>query len=297
MRKTFILIVLAMCCSMAALAGDKFGREIVACGDNQALIIRPATSTEGQPDVVWRWHVSDAQGQVPDAFLKHMVPLDDCKPVDNNRKLLLTSSGGGIVVLDRATRRVLFHAHVPMAHSAEWLPGGKIAVALSTAAGGNSIELYDLRQSDRPLFRDSLYSGHGVVWVKSSKLLYALGYDELRAYQLVDIKTDHPSLKLVDKWGFPGISGHDLTPIDNRHLLMTNAKGVFQFDMDTHTFTPFPPMSGWKDVKSANYDVRTGQLIYTKAEISWWTHHIYSMNPQWTLTFDDINLYKVRVMR
>ena len=32
----------------------------------------------------------------------------------------------------------------------------------------------------------------------------------------------------------------------------------------------------------------------TKAEVSWWTHHIYSLNPARTFTFPGINLYKAR---
>ena len=37
--------------------------------------------------------------------------------------------------------------------------------------------------------------------------------------------------------------------------------------------------------------------VYTKAEINWWTHHIYQKNPDKVVTIDSLNVYKVRVMR
>ena len=48
-------------------------------------------------------------------------------------------------------------------------------------------------------------------------------------------------------------------------------------------------------MKSVNCDPQTQHLVYTKAEVSWWTHHIYCLNPARTFTFPGINLYKARV--
>ena len=61
------------------------------------------------------------------------------------------------------------------------------------------------------------------------------------------------------------------------------------------------PKLKWSwDVKEATnlpprYDAQTQHLVYTKAEISWWTHHVYCLNPTKTFTFPGINLYKARV--
>ena len=55
-----------------------------------------------------------------------MIPLDECKSVDKDSKLLLTSSGGGALLLNKATKECLFYADVAMAHSAELLPGHKL---------------------------------------------------------------------------------------------------------------------------------------------------------------------------
>ncbi|GEM_PF-7085002 len=40
-----------------------------------------------------------------------------------------------------------------------------------------------------------------------------------------------------------------------------------------------------------------GELVYTKGEISWWTHNIYFINPEKRLIIPDINIYKVRVIK
>ena len=65
-----------------------------------------------------------------------MRTIDECKVVDNNRKMLVTSSSGGCVLIDIATKEVLFYATARNAHSAELLPEGRIAVALSVHNSG-----------------------------------------------------------------------------------------------------------------------------------------------------------------
>ena len=65
-----------------------------------------------------------------------------------------------------------------MSHSADMLPGNRIVVANSTNPRGNSIEIYDISRSNECIWRDSLYSGHGVVWSEKYQSLFALGYDE-----------------------------------------------------------------------------------------------------------------------
>jgi hypothetical protein len=59
-------------------------------------------------------------------------------------------------------------------------------------------------------FMDSLYSGHGVTWNESQDLLYALSYDQLRAYSLKNWDSKNPGLSLVSEWTLPETGGHDL---------------------------------------------------------------------------------------
>ena len=269
-------------------------KQIIACGDDKAVIIDVEQSTEDSTHIVWRWKVSDAASQLPPEYQKLMVPLDECKPVNGGKEILLTSSGGGALLLDKETKQCRFYAHVPMAHSIEMLPGRRIAIALSTHPQGNSLELYDADKPAEVLFRDSLYSGHGVVWMEKSQRLYALGFDELRAYTLEQWETDAPLLKLEKTWKLPIDNGHDLVRLSDYELGFSGYEDVYKFDLANETFTLFQPMQGKKDIKSFNYDAETGYLVYTQAEIDWWTHHIYIEHPMKVLTLENINLYKVR---
>lgn len=270
--------------------------EIVLCGDDRVLIIDSKASDSTDIKVNWSWEVCEAK-DLHLNYHKLMVPIDECKPVDCNSKILITSSGGGVVLVNRETKKTLFYARVPMAHSAEMLPGNRIVVALSTAEGGNRIELYNACEPERPLFSDSLYSGHGVVWMRKTQRLYALGFDELRSYSLQDWESDKPVLKLENTWELPDESGHDLSPVNDQILLVTTHHNVWLFDLEKEEFTPFSMLAGTENVKSVNYNERTGELLYTKAEISWWTHNIYFRNPDKTIVLPCLKIYKVREIR
>lgn len=270
-------------------------QEIIVCGDDKVLIIDKGSSDSTNITVNWIWKVSEAC-DLPDVYQKYMIPVDECKSVDGNSKILITSSGGGAVLVDRKSRKTLFHAHVPNAHSAEMLPGNRIVVALSVAEGGNRIELYDADESGKPVFSDSIYSGHGVVWMNKKKRLFALGYNELRSYSLRDWNSDNPVLKLEESWKLPDESGHDLSPVNDNTLLLSTHHNVWVFDIENETITPFELLEGTQNVKSVNYCDKTGEVVFTKAEINWWTHNIYFMNPDKTITLPDINIYKVRVV-
>jgi hypothetical protein len=269
--------------------------EIVACGDDQVLIIDKSVSDSTDVTVTWRWKVSEA-ADLPADYKKLMIPPDECKPVDNNSKILVTSSGGGVVLIDRESKKTIFYAHVPNAHSAELLPGNRIVVALSTADEGNRIELFNINQPDEVIFKDSLYSGHGVVWMPRLERLFSLGYDELRSYSLKDWNSDSPELILENKWKLPDYGGHDLSPISDNSLVLSTQGNVWVFNTDAGQFTPFKLLEEVENVKSVNYNIKTGNLVYTKGEISWWTHNIYCKNPDKTIILPDINLYKVRVI-
>lgn len=198
--------------------------------------------------------------------------------------------------MDRKTKRSIFYAHAPMAHSAAYLPNNRIAVALSTDPEGNSIEVFDVKKPEKVIFKDSLYSGHGVVWMPESERLFAMGYNELREYSLKNWETEKPELQLMRKWMLPDNGGHDLISISDTRLLLTVTNGVWVFNIADERFYPFELLNQVKNVKSVNYNETTKELIYTKAETSWWTHNIYCKNPDRIFTIPEINLYKVRVI-
>ena len=267
---------------------------LAVCGGKEVRIIDMQSSHSDNVAQVWSWSVEDKTQGLPAEYAEYLTPLDECKFVDGNRKLLLTSSSSAVVLLDIKSKVCEFYARTPMAHSADLLPNNRIAVALSTNIKGNSLEIYDISQPEKVLWRDSLYSGHGVVWHAERESLYALGYDVLREYKLKDWQSDTPSLELAASWPLPIKSGHDLVKVDAKQMLVSGHEGVRWFNVKSGEFSPFEPLKDTRNVKSVNYNPTLRRLIYTKGEVSWWTHNIYQQNPDKTITIDSLNIYKVR---
>lgn len=267
---------------------------LAICGGNEVKIIDLSKSNGREINEVWSWNIEDGIEGLPAEYSKYLMPLDECKFVDSNKKLLLTSSHSAVVLLDIKSKKCDFYARVPMAHSADLLPNNRIAVALSTNKAGNSLEIYDISQPEKVLWRDSLYSGHGAVWHAERESLYALGYDVLREYKLKDWSTNAPALELVASTPIPVKSGHDLVKVDEQRMLVSGHEGVMWFDVGSKEFSPFEPLKDTHNVKSVNYNHKLNRLIYTKGEVSWWTHNIYQKNPDKTITIDSMNVYKVR---
>ena len=294
MKKDLLFIIVTLLCAGCTSVKKEW---MAVCGDGIVRIIDMAESDSTDIKEVWRWDKDDPQVNLPKGYDMLMRNLDECKFVDNNTKMLLTASGDGMMLLDIETKDILCYAHVPMAHSADLLPNNRIAVALSIHNKGNALEIYDIDTPVKVVFRDTLYSGHAVVWNEKRQRLYALGYKELKEYELVDWNTDQPSLRQVKMWEIPMESGHDLSPVDDNRMLVSAHEGVMWFDIDKEEFSPFEPLCDVENVKSVNYDPETQRLIYTKAEINWWTHHIYQENPNKVVTMDSLKVYKVRVMK
>lgn len=279
------------------LGCSPFNSDCVAvCGDDKVWIIDFARSEGCNHKVLWRWQADNSVKGLSEEYVNRLRTIDECKVVDNNRKMLVTSSSGCCVLIDIATKEVLFYATARNAHSAELLPEGRIAVALSVhnSGLGNALELYDIDQPDKCLYRDSLYSGHGVVWNAKRNSLFALGYQELRQYKLKDWQCDSPSLERVATWTLPINEGHDLSAVDDDRMLISGYEGVLWFNITTGEFSPFEPLKDVKNVKSVNLDPQSGRLIFTKGEESWWTHHVYQKNPDRVIQLDSAHLYKAR---
>lgn len=291
LNRIFTLLLVAI-----AATGCKAYNEnhLAVCGGKEVKIIDMQSSLGDNVTEVWSWSVEDKTEGLPAEYAEYLTPLDECKFVDGNKKLLLTSSSSAVVLLDIKSKACEFYARTPMAHSADLLPNNRIAVALSTNKKGNSLEIYDISQPEKVLWRDSLYSGHGAVWHAERESLYALGYDVLREYKLKDWQSDTPSLELAASWPLPIKSGHDLVKIDAEHMLVSGHEGVRWFNVESGEFSPFEPLKDTHNVKSVNYSRKLNRLIYTKGEVSWWTHNIYQQNPDKTITIDSLNIYKVR---
>ncbi len=262
----------------------------MVCGDNKLVMIDYGKSVDSIPSVVWTWDAQQAMDLPQDFREKKFNTMDDCKAVRKGSAILVSSSSGAVALLDAQTRKVLFYASVPNAHSIEMLPGNRLVAAASTAKGGNKIMLFDLTRPDKVLFTDSLYSAHGLVWDQKRKSLFALGYDVLREY-----KMETPDrLKIANSWKIPGESGHDLYPdADGKHLFLTEHTGAWKFDLFTHTFHKIPDFPDAENIKSVGRD-RRGQYIFTVPEKSWWTYHVSFFSPSRKLAFPDMKVYKAR---
>ncbi len=100
--------------------------ELIVCGFAGVCIV---DSTEGRE--AWRWRPEEDAG-LP-AYLRDPAAwaTSDCKPVRGGRQILITSSLSGIALVGRETKRTSFYATGENAHSADLLPGNRIAVATS----------------------------------------------------------------------------------------------------------------------------------------------------------------------
>jgi hypothetical protein len=269
---------------------NKKNELFMVCGDSKVLLVDYNLSKGTIPEVVWTWDAHEAMDLPEEYRLKKFNSMDDIKSIKNGKEILVSSSSGAVAVLSKKNKKVLFYASVPNAHSIEILPNNRLVAAASTAKEGNKIMLFDLNLQDQPVFTDSLYSAHGVVWDEQRKSLFALGYDVLREYKMVG----KDSLSLTNEWKIPGESGHDLFPSpDGNHLYMTEHTGVWMFDLQTHKFGKIPGFPEAENIKSIGKNP-AGQFIYTVPEESWWTFHVSFFEPQRSLAFPGMKVYKAR---
>lgn len=290
-------------------AGGSTGNEstqLLVCGDNMIYHINADIALEKgfMSSIIWQWSSLPAMSVVG----KDGLRLDDCKPVDNNTKILATSSRGYAVLIDRATGDLLWWTNsAPNAHSADLLPGGRIAVACSEK--GDALQIYDIRKNNTILFSTPLLNGHGVVWNEKDQTLYAAGEYALNSYKLKDWETESPQLTLqktvdVKKYA-PWV--HELSLVDSKTLLIASQKAAL-YDIEKGTFVPLEHFAAMTGIKSVNYNITTGDCWYVdstqpEGEFTWssktirYTDDIYSAQPaKKTIPNVPINMYKVRVL-
>jgi WD40 repeat protein len=265
-------------------------KSFLLCGDSKILIVDYNKSRDSIPEIIWTWDAHLAK-DLPEEFrTRKFNSTDDCKAINDGKQILISSSSGGIAILNVLDKKVVFYADVPNAHSIALLPGNRLVAAASTHAKGNKIMLFDINKPDKPLFTDSLYSAHGVVWDEKRKSLFALGYDVLREYKL----KGKDGLRLTDQWKIPGIGGHELgVTYDENNLFVTEHHGAWIFNLNDHQFTKIKNFPDAENIKSLSRD-RSGQYIFTVPEKSWWTYHVRFLEPERSFAFPDMKVYKAR---
>ena len=272
-------------------------RELVVCGWDEVFILDMNAGTEQSPTKIWSWRASD-RNDLPMEYKTLFNSTDECRAVDGASKILITSSGGAAALVDRAKDRVLFYGRAANAHSADLLPGGRIAVAASHDRGGKGdrLILFDQTQSERELWTDDLPWGHGVVWDDRRHVLWALADEDIRSYELRDWSSAKPWLHRVATIPLPEDGGHNLSAVPGTSMLaISTADHCWLFDRDTKAFQPHPQLADHAHVKGISYHPADGQIAFVQAEgENWWAERIHFLNPARTLHVPGEHFYKAR---
>jgi hypothetical protein len=290
-----ILLALFVAIAFSFAAPHASADELIVCGWDEVFIIDADASGPNAVKKLWSWRAAD-RPELPEAFRGLFRTTDDCKPVDGGRRILISASSGGCALVERETGNVLWYARVGNAHSIEMLPGGRIAVAGSVHAQGNRVCIFDVKRPNEELFHDELRSGHGVVWDAKRELLWALGYDELRAYRLRDWETASPKLEKAATYKLPDAGGHELSPApDDDGLIVTTHEHVHVFDREKRVFSPYGPLQDHGHVKCVSVNPRTKRVAYVQAEGGeWWSPRVRFLEPAGELKLEGERIYKVR---
>lgn len=269
---------------MGAAAMTQARRELLVCGWDELIALDVAGDS---PRKVWSWR-AETREELPAEFRKLFRTIDECKPVAGGR-VLITASSDGVALIERPSGRVVFWASGANAHSAEMLPGGRIAVACSVRQkGGNRVVLFDAARPAEELASVPLYSGHGVVWDGERETLWALG-----GRLLLALSAD---LKVKAEFELPDEGGHDLWPVPGTPALgVTTHDGVWVFDRATRVFRRHPDLGSLAHVKSVAPHPVTGELAYIQADLpEWWSERIEFLHPRRTVRLNGERLYKAR---
>lgn len=290
-------------------------------------ISSPSISTAAGPEKLWSWRAKD-RPELPEKLRAGFATTDEIKVMEGGSRMLITSSSGGCALVEYPSGKVLWYARVPNAHSIEALPGNLVVVASSVSKEGNRLILFDLARSNEPLCSTPLPSAHGVIWDAESKRLWALGFEELRRYEITGLpdsaagagaetspaggKTDAvpatsaasnesgasagPGFRLEASFRWPGKDGHDLQAVPgSRDLVLSCEDGVWLFDRKTESFRPHPELGSKPEVKSVSPHPKTGRIVWTRAGGGeWWTREVRFLDPQAGIRLPEEKLYKVR---
>lgn len=280
--------------------------QLLVCGDNHLYHIdAKIAATKGfESAVIWHWDSKSVMNVIG----KDGLRLDDCKPVEDNTKIIITSSRGFALILDRETGEMLWYSsNSTNAHSAELLPNNRIVVACSDQ--GDCLQVFDRSTSNKVVCSTPLTSAHGVLWNKKHQRLYAIGGNYMYIYKLVDWETASPKLELEKTIStYRIVNGtHDLTYVNEDTFLVSGQYSAF-YDINKEAFTQLPRFMESKALKSVNYNITTGGCWYVDAtnpegEFTWssktihYTEDINSTSPdKMTITNVPFNMYKARVL-
>jgi hypothetical protein len=278
--------------------------ELILCGWDEVFMLDMSQPRDGRAKKVWSWQ---ANGHAGLPWYQQKVGFgatSECKPVEGGAKILITSSGWGVGValVERDTSTVLFHAVSENAHSADLVPGDRLAVATSGHEVGrplinpDRLTIYDAKTAGKELYSTELPRGHGVVWDEARQVLWALSRGGLHAYGLAEWDSDSPSLEMVFMVDLPEGGGHDLYPVAGSSLMtVTTYRHCWLFDREKRSFELHPQTGETGKVKSISVNPVTGELAYVQAEgEDWWAERVHLRQPDSVLHLPGERLYKAR---
>jgi hypothetical protein len=267
----FLLLVLLAAGGGRAAAADDL--RLVACGrDNLSVFEVPGEAPERLREI-WFWKPQEYEG-VPEAVHDLYRHIDECKPFDGGRCILITASTDGVGIVDRETRRFVHLGVARNAHSADLLPGGRVAVASSH--GGDDLSVFDGRASGKVLVRKPLPGGHGVHWDAAAQRLYALSERAIEVFELQDWEGEHPDLRRVQTIPLPEGEGHELSRIPGEiRFHVTTATRAWIFEPGAGRLVPHPHLAAEAGVKSIATHAGQGLTAWLKADPKgWWSYNI-----------------------
>lgn len=294
MKLSFWLLALSL--SSASLSAEPPERaSLLVCGMDEVFLIH-ATAAEKSPlQKIWSWRAKDHE-ELPEAVRKTFATTDECKPIEGGKKILISSSSGGCALVERPGGKVLWHARVANAHSIELLPLARVVVAASVSAAGNRLLVFDLAKSNEPLCETPLPSAHGIVWDEARHCLWALGFSELRRYELKDWEGISPSLALVAAHALPDEDGHDLQAVPgSRDLVLSTDHHVYLFDRDQPSFRLHPQLGETPRVKCVSMHPATRRVAFIHgSDKAWWSSTIGLLAPEGEVRLGTERVYKAR---
>lgn len=254
------------------------------------------------------WSSKDNKEILPE-YAKSFESMSECKPVNNASQIFMCASQGGVALINYPSGKVVFYTSVMRPnetwrdvnpHSVALLPDGNAVVASSY--GKRNIILLSVpekfespKQVKEKYY--SLKSAHGVVWDSQKKLLWALGYDSLVAYEY-NFNKYAPELKKVYTAKVPTIklSGHDLYPVPNSDILMiTGNNSVWLFDTNNKTFASVETNVN-NHLKSISQLSSNGAILVQKPRKHYWSDAACIYNKDFTPIGElkDARFYKLR---
>lgn len=266
------------------------GEPLFLCGGAECFVI---DSGEEKPVKTWSWRAKD-HPELPAELIKTFGTTTDGKLIDEGKSLLISSSGGGCALIDYPAGQVRWSARVGNAHSIAALPGGRIIVAGSL--GANKLVLFDRTKGAQILWETACHSAHGMVWDEKRQRLYALGFNELRLYQLQNWSGEQPALSLESTLPLPDPDGHDISIVPTGNdLAISTESHVWLFDRETRQFRPHPIWKDHVDVKSIDIHPTTLRPVMVQARNGhWWSDTLHFLQPSDERKLPGETIYKAR---